>query len=204
MNTSQEIIAYKPLLQSIALRMVGSLSDAEDIVQDTFLKWLTIDRAKIENTKAYLVRAVTNNCINHLKSLKTNYIDKSIDNLKQSDLVEYFREIEISKFDIENELAEAMQTIHRKLEPVEKSIFIMREFFNVEYEELQEMFGKSAANCRKMVSRARAKLAIDLPRIKINIPDTSNLLTQFRKASHLGSMNGLINELKKDIQKKIK
>ncbi|MCR9250275.1 MAG: sigma-70 family RNA polymerase sigma factor [bacterium] len=204
MNTSQEIIAYKPLLQSIALRMVGSLSDAEDIVQDTFLKWLTIDRAKIENTKAYLVRAVTNNCINHLKSLKTNYIDKSIDNLKQSDLAEYFREIEISKFDIENELAEAMQTIHRKLEPLEKSIFIMREFFNVEYEELQEMFGKSAANCRKMVSRARAKLAIDLPKIKINIPDTSNLLTQFRKASHLGSMNGLINELKKDIQKKIK
>ncbi len=204
MNTSQEIIAYKPLLQSIALRMVGSLSDAEDIVQDTFLKWLTIDRAKIENTKAYLVRAVTNNCINHLKSLKTNYIDKSIDSLKQSDLAEYFREIEISKFDIENELAEAMQTIHRKLEPVEKSIFIMREFFNVEYEELQDMFGKSAANCRKMVSRARAKLAIDLPKIKINIPDTSNLLTQFRKASHLGSMNGLINELKKDIQKKIK
>ncbi len=200
MTVSQEIVTYKPLLQSIAMRMVGSISDAEDIVQDTFLKYLTIDREKIENTRAYLVRAVTNNCLNHLKSLKTDYIDKSIDSLKHSDVVEYFREIEISKIDLEHELSVALNTIHRKLEPVEKSIYIMREFFNVEYEELQEIFGKSASNCRKMVSRARAKLStIDFPKIKFSMPDTSNLLAQFRKASHFGSLNGLIAELKKEI-----
>lgn len=204
MNTSQAVTQYKPLLHSIAIKMVGSFNDAEDIVQDTFLKWLTIDRSNIENTKAYLIKSVTNNCLNHLKSLKTNYIDKSIDSLKQSELVEYFREIEIGRFDIENEVAQALHLIHKKLEPLEKSIYILREFFNVEYEELQVIFDKSAVNCRKLFSRAKAKLAIDIPSLKFQFPDKPSMLESFNKACHFGSLNGLVQELKSEISQKLK
>ncbi|MDH5610800.1 MAG: RNA polymerase subunit sigma, partial [Cyclobacteriaceae bacterium] len=68
MNRAETIQLYQPLLYSIALRMVGTLEDAEDIVQDTFEKWLSIDVESIHNTKAYLVRSVRNNCLQFLNS----------------------------------------------------------------------------------------------------------------------------------------
>ena len=78
MTHTQAISLYQPMLQSIAYKMVGSIADAEDIVQDTFLKWLSVDHKRIDNTKSYLVRAVTNNCINHINSLnrkKNEFLD---------------------------------------------------------------------------------------------------------------------------------
>ncbi len=203
MDATQAVIQYKPLLHSIALRMVGSISDAEDIVQDTFLKWLTVDRSRIENTKAYLVRSVTNNCINHLKSLKSNYIDKSIDSMKHSELAEYIREIDIKKIDLDHEVEVALHAIHKKLEPLEKSIFILREFFNVEYEELQEMFDKSAANCRKLFSRAKAKLSIEMPSMKFSLPTKPAMFESFQKACNLGSLTALVGDLKSEIREKL-
>ena len=70
MNQEQTIILYQPMLQAIAYNLVRCKQDAEDIVQETFLKWLTLGQQKIENTKAYLIKAVTNNCLNHLNSLE--------------------------------------------------------------------------------------------------------------------------------------
>ena len=70
MNKSEAIISYQPVLHSIALKMVGRLEDAEDIVQDTFEKWLKIDANKIQNTKAYLIKSVSNNSLQFLTSLK--------------------------------------------------------------------------------------------------------------------------------------
>src|SRR5690606_10607667 len=65
-KAAQTISLYQPLLHTIAYNLVRCKQDAEDIVQETFIKWLTIDHEKVQNTKAYLVRAVTNNCLNHL------------------------------------------------------------------------------------------------------------------------------------------
>src|SRR6476620_10775419 len=70
LNPAQDIALYHPLLHSVAYNILRCKQDAEDIVQDTFLKWLSIDRTKIENTKAYLITAVTNNCLNHLNTLR--------------------------------------------------------------------------------------------------------------------------------------
>ena len=70
LNQAQIIALYQPTLQSIALRMLGSISDAEDAVQDSFAKWLTIDTSKIENAKAYLVKVVTNTCLTNFSSAK--------------------------------------------------------------------------------------------------------------------------------------
>ena len=70
MNHAQAISLYTPTLQAIAYNLVRCKADAEDIVQETFLKWLTIDSEKIQNTKAYLIRAVTNNCLSHINSLR--------------------------------------------------------------------------------------------------------------------------------------
>ena len=77
MEMKKDIFNYQPMLRSVAMKIVGSLEDAEDIVQDTFEKWLTIDRKNIKNTKAYLIRSVSNNSIKFLTSLKSRISHKT-------------------------------------------------------------------------------------------------------------------------------
>ena len=140
--------------------MVGSREDAEDIVQDAFVKWLTIDQEKVQNTKAYLIRTVTNNCINHLNSFKKKK-GEYLSQIRNSELLEKYREFEFPRFDFENELSEALAVIHKKLEPVETGIYLLREVFDFDYEELQKIFGKKKDNCRQLFLRAKEKLTQD-------------------------------------------
>ena len=201
MTQTQAIALYQPLLQSIAQKMVGSIADAEDIVQDTFLKYLTIDHHKIDNTRSYLVRAVTNNCLNHIASLKRKK-NELIDSISHSQLVEKYREFEFTKFDLENEIAAALAVIHKKLEPMEKSIYILREVFDFDYEHLQEIFDKKKDNLRQMFSRAKEKLSQEGKKIKSIDVKPSQFLTSFKSACSMGQLEQFIQHLKEDFSKK--
>ena len=105
------------------------MHDAEDIVQDTFLKWLSIDQEKIQNTKAYLIKAVTNSCINHINTLKRRK-DEYLENLNPSDLLEKYKEWDFAKFDIENEISEALAILNKKLEPIGRYLILTMKIFN--------------------------------------------------------------------------
>jgi len=201
-NQSQAILSYHPVLQGIALRMLGSMPDAEDIVQDTFLKWLTIDQNKIKNTKSYLIKAVTNNCINHINSLKRKK-DECLESFNSSELVERYREFDFAKFDLDNEVSEALAVVHKKLEPLEKAIFLMREVFDFEYEELQQIFDKKKANCRQIFCRAREKLALKTKKMKVALGKQSQLLESFSATCSSGLPSGFINDLKQEITAKL-
>ena len=192
MSQAQTISLYQPLLYAIALRMVGSLQDAEDIVQDTFVKWLTIDQDKVDNTRAYLVRTVTNNCINHLNSFrkkKSEYFSQ----MKNIELLERYRDFEFPRFDLENELSEALAVIHKKLEPVEKGIYLLREVFDFEYEDLQHIFGKKKENCRQLFSRAKEKLQKENKKEKAT--PTQPLLESFKKACNFGQVSEFVSQI---------
>ena len=199
MNQSQAIALYQPMLQSIAQKILGSVADAEDIVQDTLLKWLTIDTQKIQNTKAYLIKAVTNNCINHLNAIKRKK-DECIESIKQHELVDKYKELELFHFDFENEVSDALTVIHRKLEPLEKGIFVLRELFDFEYDELQVVFNKKKENCRKMFSRAKAKLEQETTKLKSEISNT-HFFDSFKKACHQESPEELIEHIQSELKK---
>src|SRR5687767_14178849 len=100
LNQEQTIALYQPMLQAIALRILKCKADAEDIVQETFIKWLGTEQAKIQNTKAYLIKAVTNNCISHLDTLKKKK-EQCLDTINWTDMVERFKETDFSYIDIE-------------------------------------------------------------------------------------------------------
>ncbi|UII29283.1 sigma-70 family RNA polymerase sigma factor [Fulvivirga maritima] len=201
MNTNQTIALYQPVLQQIALKMVGSIADAEDIVQDTFLKWLTVNHEKIENTKAYLIRAVTNNSLNHLDALKRKK-NECLQNIKPAELIDWYKEKDLFHFDMENEVSAALDIIHKKLEPVEKGIYVLREFFNFEYEELQHIFDKKKDNCRQLFSRAKDKLTQETGKIKLDLPQT-HFIENFKKACHIGSPADFIKGVKQEILEKL-
>ena len=202
MNQAQTIALYQPLLQTIALKMVGSIHDAEDIVQDTFLKWLSVDQQKVQNTKSYLVRAVTNNCLNHLNSLNKKK-NEFLDTINPGALIEKYKEASLPRIDLESELSVALQVLHHKLEPVEKAVYILRELFNVEYEVIQEIVDKKTENCRQLLSRAKDKLDQGTRKFNIDKIRQAQFLETFKKASAKGYLSALINELHLDIKAKL-
>src|SRR5258706_9769139 len=114
MTQAQTISLYQPLLHTIAYNLVRCKEDAEDIVQETFVKWLSIDQQKIENTKAYLIRAVTNNCLNHLQSLRKKK-EQYFDSINVAEMITKFRETNLSHLDLDVNLAAAFKVMQTKL-----------------------------------------------------------------------------------------
>lgn len=166
------------------------MQDAEDIVQDTFLKYLTVDQTQINNTKAYLIRSVTNNCLNHLNSLK----QKKKEYLESVKLPELFVKIDFSHLDFKHELGVALEIMNKKLAPLERAVFMLREGFDFDYDELQQIFNKKKDHCRQLVCRAREKLAKETPKISLSF-DKNKFFEAFRKASSQGQFEDLIDHL---------
>ena len=193
MDHAQVISLYRPTLQSIALRMLGSLADAEDIVHDTFLKWMTIDTSHIKNTKAFLIKSVTNNCINFLKKVKGSpgTLEEDHDLIVDDALTLTVKEDE-------HKISQAWSLINAKLAPVERAVYVLREGFNFEYEDLQHIVDRSSDNCRQLFKRAKDKISTEVPRISIDLPSFKIPVT-FKNACNLGHISDLIADLKVDL-----
>lgn len=201
LNPAQAIALYHPLLHSVAYNILRCRQDAEDIVQDTFLKWLSIDRTKVQNTKAYLITAVTNNCLNHLNTLrkkKEEYWDSS----KLSQLIVKFKESDFAHMDLEAELSAAFKVLHAKLEPLERAAYVLKEVFDFDYEALQQVLNKKADHCRQLFSRAKRKLSEETPNLHFELPNKTQLLESFKKACE-GPAAHFIQDLKNDISAKL-
>jgi RNA polymerase sigma factor (sigma-70 family) len=198
MNQAQTIALYQPMLHTIAYNLVRCKEDAEDIVQETFMKWLSIDHQKIENTKAYLIRAVTNNCLNHLQSLRKKK-EQYFDSINLAEMITKFKETNLSHLDLDVNLAAAFKIMQTKLEPLERAVYVLKEVFDFDYEELQKTLDKKKDHCRQLFSRAKKKLNDETAKIHFEMPDTSKMMKSFREACELGNATDLINELKNDI-----
>lgn len=197
-NQAQAIVIYQPLLHQIAYNLLRCKADAEDIVQDTFVKWLSIDHKKIENTKAYLIKAVTNNCLNHLQALKKKK-EEYWDSIQLSELVVKFKESDFAHIDFEKELSAAFKVIQAKLEPLERAAYLLKEVFDFDYEAIQKVLDKKADHCRQLFSRARKKLNDESDKLKISLPDTSHLFESFKNACYLDNAEDFVQHLKSDI-----
>lgn len=196
MNQAQAITLYQPLLHNIAYNLLRCKADAEDVVQDTFIKWLSIDQAKIQNTKAYLIKAVTNNCLNHISALKRKK-EEYWDSIMLSELVVKFKESDFANIDFEKELALAFKVIHTKLEPLERAAYLLKEVFSFDYEAIQKVLDKKADHCRQLFCRAKKKLSE--ASFKPELPETSPLFESFKAACTLDNASEFIQHLKQDI-----
>jgi RNA polymerase sigma-70 factor (ECF subfamily) len=198
MDLSRTIILYQPLLHSIAYKFVRCKQDAEDIVQETFVKWLSVEQHRIENTKAYLIKAVKNNCINHLQALKRKK-EEYFDQVSLAEIIHRFKETNLAHLDLDVNLNAALKVIHDKLEPLERAVYLLKEVFELDYDELQNTLNKKKDHCRQLFSRAKKKLSDGTSKINLQLPASHNLLNSFRKACDLGNATEFVNELKKEI-----
>lgn len=199
MNQTQAIALYHPLLHSVAYNILRCKQDAEDIVQDTFVKWLSIDQSTIQNTKAYLITSVINNCKNHLKTLRKKN-EEYWDSTKLAQLITRFKETDFSHMDMEAELSAAFKILQAKLEPLERAAYLLKEVFDFDYDAIQKVLDKKADHCRQLLSRAKKKLSDATPKINFELPE-SHLLESFKKACSAGP-SVFIQDLKSDISAK--
>ncbi len=198
MNHSQTIALYQPVLQTIAYNLVRCKADAEDIVQETFLKWLSLDHDKIENTKAYLIKAVTNNCLNHLNSFKkkkTEYFDS----LHLPEFLQKVKDTNLSHLDVDINLKAAFKVLNTRLEPLERAVFLLKEVFDFDYEAVQLTLDKKKDHCRQLLSRAKKKLSDETAKMHFDMPDTTKMIESFRRACDLNNASDFVLELKNEL-----
>ncbi|QNR20740.1 RNA polymerase sigma-70 factor [Exiguobacterium sp. Helios] len=153
---------YKGLLFTLAYQITGSVSDAEDAVQDVFVKLYDVKPEKLAEPKAYLCKMVTNNCLDFLKSARKQ---------REQYFGEWLPEPVITSTDelpelvIQGEMVSyALLVLLEKLSPSERAVFVMREAFGFEYEEIADIVGKSEVNCRQIFKRAKGKLPLTSPK----------------------------------------
>jgi RNA polymerase sigma-70 factor, ECF subfamily len=196
----EDFFLYYPLLFSIAYRMLGSVSDAEDMVQDLYLSLQEVKEQGIRNLKAYLCKMITNRCINHLHSARKKkevYVGPWL----PEPLVSPQENLPLSAVEQDDTLSFAFMVMLEKLSPVERAVFVLREAFQYEYGEIAEFIGKSDANCRKIFSRVKQKVEqFDPdPCAPISWEKENKLVKKFVSAFTKGNVEELVNLLTEDV-----
>jgi RNA polymerase sigma-70 factor (ECF subfamily) len=188
----------RPLLCSIAYRMTGSVMEAEDAVQEAYLRWQRASEEEVRSPSAYLSKVVTRLCIDRLRSARVRREQYVGPWLPEPMLGEQAQEIG-GKAEIEDTLSMAFLVLLESLTPVERAVFLLREVFDYEYAEIATLIGKSEANCRQISRRARQSVAARRPRFESSPQQEERLLEGFLEASLAGDMEGLLALLSEDV-----
>lgn len=200
--------AYKPLLQSIAYRMLGSITDAEDMVQDVFAAMQRSPAGDVRHMKAYLVKMVTNRCLNVLKSAARQrevYVGPWLPEPDIGDVFAVPTMMTPEERAVREEIVSyAVLVMLQQLSPVERAVFVLREVLAYDYKEIAGILGKTEAGCRKIYSRLQPKLAPEpgSDRLKavssVTPADASLLVAAFLQASRTGDFQPFIHLLVDD------
>jgi RNA polymerase sigma-70 factor (ECF subfamily) len=198
-KVAESFEAYRPLLFSIAYRMLGSASDAEDILQEAYLRYQNAESHEISELKAYLCAIVTNLCLDYLKSARVQreqYIGPWLPEpvLTGEQYVNPFETAERHE-----SISQAFLVLLEELTPPERAVFLLHEVFDFDYREIGAMIGKSAANCRQLCHRAKAFIAERHHRFDTSPETHLRLITSFFQASQEGDMRGLQDILAQDV-----
>ncbi|MEK3883701.1 RNA polymerase sigma factor SigJ [Paenibacillus sp. PL2-23] len=200
MHTHPTYELYRPLLTNLAYRMLGSKGDAEDIVQDVFLDYHQREQGGIQHEKAYLARMVTNRCLNVQGSARKRR-ETYVGNWLPEPDVAYGAALPpdpLQLWERNETITYAMLVMLEQLSGIERAVFLLRETLAFSYDEIAEIVGKSEANCRKIISRAKAKLG--------DAPDTppfyseraAELAKAFITAAETGNTEALLGLLTED------
>ena len=184
---------YQSLLFPIAYNLLGNASDAEDLVQETMLKWLSVKRKDIENVKGYLVRTLINKCLNFIR-------DRKRESRKEVEVApELLRDYLPAWIENSNHLSLGMLALLEKLNPMERAVFLLKEIFDYSHKEIAELLGISEENARQILARARRHLRSDAQRFEANPDHHLHLYRTFVEVIQGDNMDKLIKILREDI-----
>ena len=200
MNMSFE--DYRHLLFAIAYRMLGSAMEAEDMVQEAWLRYQAVSPETIDSPKAFLTTIVTRLCLDHLKSAKVQretYIGPWLPEpvLTGNDGA-YLSSPDTQVGEYES-ISMAFLVLLESLTPVERAVFLLREVFDYDYAEIARIVNREEAACRQLFSRARKHIADHRPRFEPSPESHEKIVNEFLHVVEAGDMDGLMNVLAEDV-----
>jgi RNA polymerase sigma-70 factor (ECF subfamily) len=195
-EATEAFVAHRNLLFTVAYEMLGSAADAEDVLQETWLRWSGVDLATVRDQRAYLVRVTTRQALSRLRALgrrRESYVGPWLPEplLTAPDVAE---DIELA-----DSVSMAMLLVLETLRPTERAVFLLRTVFDLEYEEIAEAVDKTPAAVRQIAHRARAHVAARRPREVVSPAQTRVALEAFRRAVETGDLQGLLDILAPDV-----
>ncbi|MDQ1032565.1 RNA polymerase sigma-70 factor (TIGR02957 family) [Streptomyces umbrinus] len=194
--TEDPFVAHRSLLFTVAYEMLGSAADAEDVLQESWLRWADVDQSQVRDARAYLVRVVTRQALNRLRTLARS---------REEYVGEWLPEPLLTSPDVAEdvELAEsvsiAMLTVLETLGPTERAVFVLREVFEMSYGEIAEVVGKSAATVRQIGRRAREHVAARRPRVRVSRSEQEAVVERFLLALRTGRLQELMEVMAPDV-----
>ncbi|MDX3233719.1 RNA polymerase sigma-70 factor [Streptomyces sp. ME19-01-6] len=194
--TEDPFVTHRSLLFTVAYEMLGSAADAEDVLQESWLRWADVDHSQVRDPRAYLVRTVTRQALNRLRALSRS---------REEYVGEWLPEPLLTSPDVAEdiELAEsvsiAMLTVLETLGPTERAVFVLREVFELPYGEIAEATGKSAATVRQIARRAREHVAARRPRARVSRSEQQAVVERFLVALRTGQLQELMEIMAPDV-----
>jgi RNA polymerase sigma-70 factor (ECF subfamily) len=194
--TEDPFVAHRSLLFTVAYEMLGSAADAEDVLQEAWLRWADVDHSQVRDPRAYLIRVVTRQALNQMRTLSRR---------REEYVGEWLPEPLLTSPDVAEdvELAEsvsiAMLTVLETLGPTERAVFVLREVFEMPYGEIAEATGKSAAAVRQIARRAREHVAARRPRVQVSGSEQQAVVERFLVALRTGQLQELMEIMAPDV-----
>jgi RNA polymerase sigma-70 factor (ECF subfamily) len=194
--TDDPFVAHRSVLFTVAYEMLGSAADAEDVLQEAWLRWADVDHSQVRDPRAYLIRVVTRQALNRLRTLSRR---------REEYVGEWLPEPLLTSPDVAEdvELAEsvsiAMLTVLETLGPTERAVFVLREVFEMPHGEIAEAIGKSAATVRQIARRAREHVAARRPRAQVSRSEQQAVVERFLAALRTGQLQELMEILAPDV-----
>ncbi|MFC9919586.1 RNA polymerase sigma-70 factor [Agromyces binzhouensis] len=189
-------VRHRNLLFTVAYELLGSAADAEDVLQESWLRWADVDRAEVRDPRAYLVRIVTRQSLNHLRTLSRR---------REEYVGEWLPEPLLTSRDVADdvELAESLSiatlTVLETLGPAERAVFVLREVFDLDYDEIADAVGKTQAAVRQIAHRAKEHVAARRPRVQVGATEQERVVKRLMVAFNTGDVQGLMDVLAPDV-----
>jgi len=194
--TEDPFVAHRSLLFTVAYEMLGSAADAEDVLQESWLRWADVDHSQVVDPRAYLIRVVTRQALNRLRTLSRS---------REEYVGEWLPEPLLTSPDVAEdvELAEsvsiAMLTVLETLGPTERAVFVLREVFEMPYGEIAEAIAKPAGTVRQIARRAREHVAARRPRVQVSRSEQQAVVERFLAALRTGQLQELMEVMAPDV-----
>jgi RNA polymerase sigma-70 factor (ECF subfamily) len=195
-DATDAFVAHRNLLFTVAYEMLGSAADAEDVLQETWLRWADVDQEEVRDRRAYLVRITTRLSLNRIRTLsrrRESYVGPWLPEplLTTPDVAE---DVELA-----DSVSTAMLLVLETLTPTERAVFVLREVFDVPYDEIAAAVDKSPAAVRQIAHRARSHVEARRPREVVGDDERTAVVQRFLAAAATGDLQGLMDVLAPDV-----
>ncbi len=189
-DAAHDFHRHRDYLTGLAYRMLGSIAESEDIVQDAYLRWHDADRQAIDNPKAYLSRVVTRLCLDRLKEARHRreiYVGEWL----PEPVIDQVSPTAASAEDMAHDLSFALMLALERLSPLERAAYLLHDIFDMSFDDVAATLGRSAAACRQLATRARRRVHDERPRFRVSRDESEQIAEAFLAASRSGDTAGL-------------